>query len=252
MPGSEPFFMFCGRNAWSFFGSADGLPELFDFLRRETAVARFVKITQIEWAEFHALHFLHGVIEGEQRGPQQVATRFAHFDFVPGIAGVRSGGSGRSQEPQPRMCLRANLPLRFVAQFPFHLHPVHLRHARGIFEDAIGKGPIARKQHQPRCVVVEAAHGEHSRKALEQVAQRGPAFGVGHRGDDVGRFVQHVVARLRRQFGHLSRGFHAVAFRIRFRAELAHDDAIDAHLTAANQLLGVAARCNSGARNDFL
>jgi hypothetical protein len=71
----KPLLVFCGGHARSFFGAADGLAKLFDFRGLETAVACFLEITQVERAEFHALHFFHRVIEREQRGSQQVTPR---------------------------------------------------------------------------------------------------------------------------------------------------------------------------------
>jgi hypothetical protein len=124
------------------------LAKLFDFRGLKTAVACFVEITQIERAEFHALHFFDRVIEREQRGSQQVPPRITDFDFVPWICGIGSGRSGRAQQPQPCVCLGPNLSLRFIAQFSFHLDPIDLGHARGIFEDAIGQTAVAREQDE--------------------------------------------------------------------------------------------------------
>ena len=150
------------------------------------------------------------------------------------------------------MCLAANLSLRFVTEFSFHLDPVDLRHTCGIFENAVGQPAITREQDESRRVVIEAADGENSGKPLEQVAQGRPAFGIGHRGDYMGRLVKQVITGLRRQFGKLASGFHAVVIGIGFRPQLGHDDPIHAHLAAANQLFGVAPRGNSGSRNNFL
>jgi hypothetical protein len=68
----------------------------------------------------------------------------------------------------------------------------------------------------------------------------------------MGRLVKQIVAGLRRQFGKLASGFHAVVLRIGFRSQLGHDDPVDAHLAAANELFGVAPRGDSGSRNNFL
>ncbi len=252
MTRPKPLLIFRGGRPWSFFGAADGLAKLFDLRGLEAAVACFLEITQVERAEFHALHFFHRMIEREQRGSQQVTPRITYFDFVPWICGIGSGRSGRTQQPQPRVCLAANLSLRFVTEFSFHLDPIDLWHARGIFENAVGESAVAREQHESRRVVIEPADGENSGKPLEQVTQGRPALGIGHRGNYMGRLVEQVITGLRRQFGKLASGFHAVVLRISFRPQLGHDNPIHAHLAAANELFGVAPRGNSGSGDNFL
>ena len=66
-----------------------------------------------------------------------------------------------------------------------------------------------------------------------------------------GLFMQQInvrIGNLRDLAGRLD----AIAFRIGLGAELGDDDSVDAHLSAADQILRVAPRRNSRARDDFL
>jgi hypothetical protein len=127
-----------------------------------------------------------------------------------------------------------------------------LRHARGIFENAVGQRAVTGEQHEARRGIIEPPDRKYPRQPFEQVAQGGTALWVGHGGDHMGRLIQYVIAGLQGHDGKLARRFHAVALGIGFRAKLADDNPIDAHLSAANQFLGVATGCDSGARDYFL
>jgi hypothetical protein len=103
------------------------------------------------------------------------------------------------------------------------------------FEHAIAEFTVVGQKHQTGIGVVEPADREDSLgHASQQMAQRRAALGIGHGGDDVCWLVQQEIARLGRLLGDAAGGFDAVAVRIGFRAEFTDDDAVDAHLPAAD------------------
>jgi hypothetical protein len=81
----------------SLFRTRNGLLQLFDFRRLQSAIPRLIEIAEIERAELHTPYFFHRMIECKQRTAQQIAPRVADLDFVPRICGVRPRRSRRAQ-----------------------------------------------------------------------------------------------------------------------------------------------------------
>src|SRR6185369_5262797 len=122
-----------------------------------------------------------------------------------------------------------------------------------VFEQLGGQVAVVGEQDQSGRGVFEVADrvdalGESAEAALKRLA----AFGVGHGGDDFGGLVEREVDRARSFFYGAAGGFDAIDSGVGLGAQFGDDFAVDAHLTAENQLLGVAARGDSCTGDNFL
>src|SRR5260370_6158713 len=190
--------------------------------------------------------------ERKERAAQQVSPRIAQFHFVPGISRLRARSPRSAQAPQTRMRLKANLLHLVIPQATGNLQPIHLGHARGMFEDAVGELAVAGKQHQSRRSVIEPPNWENSAgEPAEHMAQSGSPLGIGHGGNHMDRLIQEEITQFRRPLGDATRGFDAIAFGISLGAEFGDYRTVDADLSATNQFLGMSPRVDAGASDNF-
>ena len=211
------------------------------------------QLADIEWAQPHSFHFLHRMARIEERLPQQVATGATQFGLVPRIGRMTRSRSRRAKQPQPRLRPVGHLRQRLWRRPSLELQPIHLRQARRDLENRIGKLAVAGEQDQPRRRIVQAPHRKHpARQAPQDVPQRGPAFRIGHRRNNVRRLIQDEVARLGGPLRQTPGDLHAVVLGIGLGAEFGDHHAVDAHLPAADQLFRMTPRSDSRPRNDFL
>jgi len=147
----------------------------------------------------------------------------------------------------------SNFSQRLLTWPALELHPIDLHHSRGRLENTIGQFAIVGQEHQAGNSIVEPPDREDSfGHAAQQMAQRGPAFRIGHGGHHVDGLVEQEIARLGWPLGHAARGFDTVALRVRFRAQFGDHDAVDAHLSAADEFFGVAPRGDASTGDYFL
>jgi hypothetical protein len=118
--------------------------------------------------------------------------------------------------------------------------------------DPLGPVAVGRQQQQPLGVAIEAAHGEQARYLRQQVVDGGPALGIVPGGDVAGRLVQHQILVPGGVPDRDAIDRDAVSLEIGARAKLARHLAVDGHAPGHDQLLGGAARGDTGAGQDLL
>jgi hypothetical protein len=123
-------------------------PQRFHFRRRKLPVLPFGKIAKLQRAEPHALRFLDRKIFFEERLPQFVTPRAAHFRFVPRIDRMARTHRGirRGQRTQTRLRLVRHFGENVRRGPPLQLDPEDLHQARGNLENRIGKLAVAGEQ----------------------------------------------------------------------------------------------------------
>jgi len=131
--------------------------------------------------------------------------------------------------------------------------PIDFVDAEPRMREREGELAVVRQQQHSRCVVVEPADGNETRRRrpsmrAHQIGDRTSSLRIVHRCYDPGGFVQNddfAPARLER-FDALSVELDVVA-RLDFRSELAHDAAVDAHPSRDDEGFARTPGCDSGA-----
>src|SRR5690606_39532849 len=108
--------------------------------------------------------------------------------------------------------------------------------------ERLGHLPIVRcEDHAARMKIEPPDREDPLRNLLEDILNRGAPLRISHRRDHPARLVHKIVDRLLRDDAPTVE-LDAIAARIDLNAELAHDDAIDAHPPRENQLFRLTPR----------
>jgi hypothetical protein len=133
-----------------------------------------------------------------------------------------------------------------------HLHAVDAGNGAAGMEQAVGQLAVGGEEQGARGVVLQAAHGEDAPvHGVHQIEHGAAALGIGHRRHDAARLVEHVGGE-RREVEPFPVDLDAIVLGIGLGAELVHHAAVDPHAPADDQLLGMAARGDTGAGDQFL
>ena len=117
----------------------------------------------------------------------------------------------------------------------------------------IGKLAVIGEQEQTLAGIVKAAHGIDARAdAVKQVHDRGAVFRIVQCGDVAFGLVHQQIDMPFRAVEKLAVHADVIDIGIGFAAQLGDDLSIYRDESSANNLLGLAARSNSGSSDNFL
>lgn len=203
-----------------------------------------------ERAEFeirnsHAADFFDGMARLEKLVAKSIAARFGQRDDIPRRFLASQALDMRARRPSKAFDLGER-------KQRFQLQVIRLADAMRA-QEQIRKIAIVGQEDKPRGVIFETAHGENALgNAVEQIAKRTAALGIAHRRDNLRGLMQQQVDALLRGPQEFACNFNVVARWIGFRAQFRDGGAIHGDQAGGDHLLRVAARRNSGARDNFL
>ena len=189
----------------------------------------------------------------DQRESQYIQFGSGDLCFVPKIGGVAAGGIGLADDADDGLCLCAQL-IEFVEiETALHFDVIDLLDVRPRFEHGVRERAIVSQKDESAGGVIEIAYRiDAFRKTTQEIAESLAARGICEGGDDLGGLVQDQVDRLSDFFDEAASSLNLVDSWIGLGAEFTDDVAVDQNLAGENELFGVAARSDSGMRDDFL
>lgn len=176
-----------------------------------------------------------------------------HLHLIPIILAAGTGGSGLSNGFELYATFFAETFEVGECEHAFYFYVVGLLETIPVFQELCGEVAIVGHEDQAGSGVLEIADGINAfGETAKKIAERFSAFGIGEGGNDFGRFVEKEIDRAWGGFDEAAGGFDFVGGGIGFGAKLGDGLAVDADLAGKDELFSVAARSDTGARDDFL
>jgi len=235
------------------FGRLFGVGEGFDNGFAEKAVAAGGDAFKGERTQADALHFFDGMAFAEEHAAEHVHFCTEHAYLIPEIGSVTTGGVGLANGAEFGAGFLTEAFKFFEGEAALDLDVVELRKIRPVFEHLRGEAAVVGEQDEATGGVVEAADGINALgKTAKEIAKGFAAFGIGERGDHIGRLVHDEINGAFLGFDSVASGLDFVFGRVRFGAEFGYGFAVDANLAGEDELLGVAAGSDAGVGDNFL
>lgn len=231
-----------------------GPAQCVDFLFLQESVPATRNTLQVEWTKADTMNLFDGMMLAEKYAAQGFQFRPLEADFVPVVCGVAADRVGLTECFDLRACFLAETIEFRECQHAFHFELVHLVEMVPVFQQARGEVTVIRQEHEPSRSVFKIPDGiDALRESAQEIAKCLAAFGIGERRDDFRRLMQNEVdVAFGGGINRAASGFDFVDGWIGFGPEFAYGFAIDADLPGEDQLLGVSARSDASARNNFL
>jgi hypothetical protein len=216
--------------------------KLGDFFFDEQTVATLRQSFQVERAEADAFEFFDRMFFGKKHAAKNVLAGVLQGGFIPKIFGVTTAGVRLPNGANDGVSVAAKTLQIAHQQATFNFYVIDLLEIGPVFQHFGGEVAVVGEKNETAGVVIEAADGiDALGQAAEEISKGLAALGVGHGGDDFGRLVKDEVDAALVSLNKFAGGFNAVFRGVGFAAEFGDHLAVDADLTADDELLGVAA-----------